>query len=409
VIDRVGISARFCAIEPFLNERSRRLFAASEARAAGRGGILAVSQVTGVARSTIGRGLRELSGGQDAHEGGLRRKGGGRKTVASQQPELSTTLLKLVDDAIRGDPESPLRWLSRSQRRLARELVAKGFNVSHKLVGRLLDKLGFSLQANAKTREGTSHPDRDAQFRHINTAAQARLAAGEPVISVDCQKKELVGDFKNGGREWRHSGDPEKVRLHDFEDKELGKAVPYGVPHGEPLSNHDIANNIGWVSVGIDHETSVFAVEAIRRWWQRLGQERFATSKRLMITADAGGSNGWRRRQGKIELQRFADETGLTIDVSHYPPGTSKWNRVEHRLFACITQNWCAKPLVSLQVIVSLIAATKTDTGLCVHCDLDENAYPTGAKIPKSVMRAISLTPNAFHGEWNYTIAPRPP
>jgi Rhodopirellula transposase DDE domain len=384
-----------------LNERSRRLFAASEAKAAGHGGILAVSEVTGVARSTIGRGLRELSSGRDANTGRLRRRGGGRKTVASQQPALAATLLKLVDDAIRGDPESPLRWLSRSQRRLARELVSEGFNVSHKLVGRLLNQLGFSLQANAKTREGASHPDRDAQFRYINATSQARLAAGEPVISVDCKKKELVGDFKNAGREWRRKGDPKKVRTHDFEDKELGKAVPYGV--------YDIANNVGWVSVGVDHETGAFAVETIRRWWQRLGQTRFAANKRLMITADAGGSNGWRRRLWKVELQRFADETGLTIDVSHFPPGTSKWNRIEHRLFACISQNWHAKPLVSLQVIVSLIAATKTETGLCVHCDLDQNEYPTGIKIPKSAMRAINLTPHAFHGEWNYTISPRPP
>jgi hypothetical protein len=401
VIDRSGIAARFAALQPFMNERSRRLFVASEAKAAGRGGIVVVSEVTGVARSTIGRGLRELDSGCDANADRLRRAGGGRKTVASQQPELSPTLLRLVDDAIRGDPESPLRWLSRSQRRLAQELAGQGFEVSHKLVGRLLRSLGFSRQANAKTREGASHPDRDAQFRYINAAAQARLAAGEPVISVDCKKKELVGDFKNAGREWRHKGDPEKVRTHDFEDKELGKAVPYGV--------YDIANNIGWVSVGIDHETGAFAVETIRRWWQRLGQERFAGNKRLMITADAGGSNGWRRRAWKLELQRFADETSLTIDVSHFPPGTSKWNRIEHRLFACITQNWRAKPLVSLQVIVSLIAATKTQTGLSVHCDLDQNEYPTGIKIPKSAMRAINLTAHAFHGEWNYTIKPRPP
>jgi Rhodopirellula transposase DDE domain len=397
MIDRAAIKARFETLAPYLDERARRLFAATEARAAGRGGIVAVSEVTGVARSTIGRGLRELGSGEARRER-VRRPGGGRRPKTETEPGLLGALEELIQSAIRGDPEAALLWVSRSQRHLAGALAARGFTASQTLVGRLLGKLGFSLQANRKTLEGSAHPDRDAQFEHINGMIKRFQAAEQPAISVDTKKKELVGDFKNGGQELRPKGDPEPVRVHDFKLPELGKVSPYGV--------YDITDNSGWVNVGIDHDTAAFAVESIRRWWNALGRERYPGSTGLLITADCGGSNGARVRLWKHELQGFADETGLAITVAHHPPGTSKWNRIEHRLFAFITQNWRGKPLVSHEVIVQLIGATRTTAGLDVQCRLDENSYPKAIKISDAQMSAINIRHDPFHGEWNYTIAP---
>jgi hypothetical protein len=401
VIDTASIKARFEALAPFLNERDRRLLAASEADALGRGGVTAVSAVTGLARSTIGRGLAELRNGENPTPDRVRRAGGGRKPKTETEPGLLEALAKLVQSAIRGDPEAALLWVSKSQRHLARALAERGFTASQKLVGRLLRRLGFSLQANQKTREGTSHPDRNAQFEYINAQVDAFQAAGQPTISVDTKKKELVGDFKNGGRELRPKGEPEPVRVHDFVIPELGKVAPYGV--------YDIAANAGWINLGINHDTAAFAVESIRRWWKELGQARYHQAKRLLITADCGGSNGARVRLWKTELQALADQTGLSITVAHLPPGTSKWNRIEHRLFAFITQNWRGKPLLTHQVIVQLIASTTTQTGLTVQCRLDQNAYDKGIKVSDAEMAKLNITPANFHGEWNYTIAPREP
>jgi len=401
VIDTQAIKARFDALAPHLNERARRLFAASEADAAGRGGIAAVAEVTGVARSTIGRGLAELRIKESASSCRIRRPGGGRKPKVETEPGLLDALADLVQSAIRGDPEAALLWVSKSQRHLAGALSERGFTASQKLVGRLLRGLGFSLQANRKTREGASHPDRNAQFERINAQINAFQAAGQPTISVDTKKKELVGDFKNGGRELRPKGDPEPVLVHDFMLPELGKVAPYGV--------YDIAANAGWINLGITSDTAVFAVESIRRWWRELGQSRYQTAKRILITADCGGSNGARVRLWKTELQRLADQTGLSITVAHLPPGTSKWNRIEHRLFSFITQNWRGKPLLTHQVIVQLIASTTTKKGLTVQCRLDENAYNKGIKVSDAEMATLNIMPANFHGEWNYTIEPRKP
>lgn len=401
MIDTVAIKARFQALAPFLDERARRLFAAGEARAAGRGGIMAVSAATGVARSTIGRGLADLRSEEGQQSRRIRRPGGGRRPKFETEPGLLKALASLVQPAIRGDPETALLWVSKSQRHLAGALAERGFTASQKLVGRLLRRLGFSLQANSKTREGTSHPDRNAQFEYINAQIEAFQASGQPTISVDTKKKELVGDFKNGGRELRPKGRPEPVRVHDFVIPELGKVAPYGV--------YDIAANAGWINLGITHDTGAFAVESIRRWWQDLGQERYQHAKRLLITADCGGSNGVRLRPWKTELQTLADQTGLSITVAHLPPGTSKWNRIEHRLFAFITQNWRGKPLLTHQVIVQLIANTTTSTGLTVQCRLDQTAYAKGIKVSDAEMAQLNITHAAFHGDWNYTIAPRKP
>ena len=401
MIDTEAIKARFEALAPHLNERARRLLAASEAHAAGRGGIAAVAEVTGVARSTIGRGLAELRINEGEVSRRIRRPGGGRKPKVETEPGLLDALADLVQSAIRGDPEAALLWVSKSQRHLAAALSERGFTASQKLVGRLLRRLGFSLQANRKTREGTSHPDRNAQFEHINAQINAFQAAGQPAISVDTKKKELVGDFKNGGRELRPKGDPESVRVHDFMLPELGKVAPYGV--------YDIAANAGWINLGITSDTAAFAVESIRRWWHELGQSRYQDANRILITADCGGSNGARVRLWKTELQRLADQTGLSITVAHLPPGTSKWNRIEHRLFAFITQNWRGKPLLTHQVIVQLIASTTTEKGLTVQCRLDENAYDKGIKVSDAEMATLNITPANFHGEWNYTIKPRKP
>jgi hypothetical protein len=401
VIDIASIKARFGALEPILDERGRRLFAASEARAAGHGGVAAVSQATGIARSTIDRGLADLRSGAVMFSTRVRRRGGGGKPSTETQPGLLETLNELVQSSIRGDPEAALLWVSKSQRHLSAALAEVGFTAGQKLVGRLLKRLGFSLQANSKTREGANHPDRNAQFEHINAEVKAFQAAGEPVISVDTKKKELVGDFKNGGRELRPKGQPEPVRVHDFAIPELGKVAPYGV--------YDVAANDGWINLGISHDTAAFAVESIRRWWHALGADRYPTATRLLINADCGGSNGNRVRLWKRELQVLADELGIAITVNHLPPGTSKWNRIEHRLFAFITMNWRAKPLLSYQVIIQLIASTTTDTGLVVACQLDANAYEKGLKVSDAEIAALNIEPAAFHGEWNYTVAARRP
>ena len=399
MIDTAAIKARFTALAPFLGERERRLWAASEALAAGRGGILAVSTMSGIARSTIGRGLAELRHGKNQIPGRIRRPGGGRKPKTETNPGLLDALSELVQSAIRGDPEAALLWVSRSQRHLAGALAKRGFSAGQKLVGRLLKRLGFSLQANSKTREGASHPDRDAQFDFINAQVQAFHKAGQPAISVDTKKKELVGDFKNAGRELRPKGQPEPVRVHDFILPELGKVAPCGV--------YDIAANAGWINLGITSDTAAFAVESIRRWWHELGKPRYPAGTRLLITADCGGSNGARVRLWKTELQTLAEQTGLSITMAHLPPGTSKWNRIEHRLFAFITQNWRGKPLLTHQVIVQLIASTTTQTGLTVQCRLDENIYEKGIKVSDAQIASLNITPAEFHGEWNYTIAPR--
>jgi len=393
------IKDRYARIAGTLDERGRRAVAASEALALGWGGITAVSRATGLSRTVIQMGIKELKGIiPSAAPGHIRRPGGGRKKTLETDPSVRSDLEQLVEPVTRGDPESPLRWTCKSVRKLAAALRARGHQVSHQWVAEALRELGYSLQGNRKTREGSDHPDRDEQFAHINTTADAFLAAGDPVISVDTKKKELVGDFKNGGREWRPQGEPEEVRVHDFAIPELGRVNPYGV--------YDLAQNRGWVNVGIDHDTAAFAVESIRRWWQGAGQVRFPEAQRLLITADGGGSNGSRVRLWKWELQRLADETGLQISVCHFPPGTSKWNKIEHRLFSFISQNWRGKPLLSYAVILSLIAATTTETGLTVESYLDTNTYPAGVKVSDADLATIRLQRDAFHGEWNYTISP---
>ena len=396
MIDVDAIRQRFSAVAPFLDERGRRVVAAAEASAAGYGGIAAVSVATGIAVSTIGRGLRELSEPRGLDR--VRRAGGGRKTNVAKDATLLSDLGALVEPTSRGDPQSPLLWTCKSVRRLAQELQGQGHHVGRTLVGELLDGMGYSLQGNRKTREGDSHPDRDAQFQHINAAVNTALAEHEPVISVDTKKKELVGDFKNAGREYRPAGDPEKVRVHDFLIKELGRAVPYGV--------YDLAANAGWVNLGIDHDTAAFAVHSIRRWWNEIGRTRYPHATRLLITADGGVSNGSRVRLWKRELQRLANEIGIDIAVHHLPPGTSKWNKIEHRLFSFISQNWRARPLVSYRVIVDLISATTTKAGLTVLCEIDQNLYPKGIAVSDAEMAALNITHHEFHGEWNYTIAP---
>jgi Rhodopirellula transposase DDE domain len=401
MIDEAAIRLRYEALKPVLDEQGRRRFAAAEAQAAGHGGVSAVARITGIARSTIGRGLTELREAGAPPPGRVRRPGGGRKPLSVTDPNLLDDLRRLVEPTTRGDPDRPLLWTAKSLRNLTAGLCVLGHRVCHNTVGTLLRTLGYSLQANRKTREGASHPDRDAQFGYLNEQVKAALAAGEPAISVDTKKKELIGDFKNGGREWRLRGEPEAVRVHDFLIPGLGRAVPYGV--------YDIGENAGWVSVGIDHDTASFAVNAIRRWWQLMGRARYPNATRLTITADSGGSNGARLRLWKRDLQKLADELGLTISVCHLPPGTSKWNKIEHRLFSFITQNWRGKPLVSHQVMIQLIAATTTKTGLKVHCELDPNTYPAGVKVTDAEIARVNLQRHDFHGDWNYTIMPSTP
>jgi hypothetical protein len=391
------LAAKFAAIFPHLDERQRRLLMGAEARALGHGGIRAVARAAGVREATVSLGVDELDSGTEPL-GRARRPGGGRKRVADADPGLVPALLALVEPEERGDPMSPLRWTTKSTRNLADELTRQGHRVGADTVGDLLRGEGFSLQGNAKTIEGQRHPDRDAQFRYINEQARAHQGTADPVISVDTKKKELVGEFKNGGREWRPKGEPEATRTHDFPGDSVGKAVPYGV--------YDLAANAGWVSVGTDHDTAAFAVESIRRWWKAAGSSDYPLARRLLITADAGGSNGYRTRAWKAELAALAVETGLEITVCHFPPGTSKWNKVEHRLFSHITMNWRGRPLTSHEVIVQTIAATTTRTGLRVRAELDTSAYDTGVKISDRQMDALPLTRHDWHGDWNYTLRP---
>jgi Rhodopirellula transposase DDE domain len=398
MVNEAAIRLRYEALEPVLDEQGRRRLAAAEAQAAGHGGVSAVARITGIARSTIGRGLADLRSAVVPERGRIRRPGGGRKPLTVKDPSLIEDLRELVEPVTRGDPQAPLKWTAKSLRKLADGLRALGHRVSHNTVAALLRTLDYSLQANRKTREGTSHPDRDAQFDYINAQVKQALARGEPAISVDTKKKELVGDFKNAGREWRPRGTPEPVRVHDFLIKQLGRAVPYGI--------YDFGENAGWVSLGIDHDTASFAVNAIRRWWQMMGRTRYPNASSLTITADCGGSNGARLRLWKLELQKLANELKLSVTVCHLPPGTSKWNKIEHRLFSFITQNWRGRPLVSHAVIVQLIAATTTKTGLKVHCEIDPNTYPAGIKVSDAEIACINLHRHDFHGDWNYTIIP---
>ena len=399
MIDEAAIGERFRALAGELNERQRRLWAAAEARSCGRGGIEATARATGIHQDTIRKGIRELESGERLPVGRVRRAGAGRKALTESDPTLLPDLKRLVEADTRGDPESPLLWTAKGVRTLAAALRERGHKVHFATVAKLLHGLGYSLQANRKTKEGASHPDRDAQFAHISETVKAALDAGEPAISLDTKKKELVGDFKNGGQEWRPKGTPELVRTHDFKDKELGKAIPYGI--------YDLANDEGWVNVGIDHDTAQFAVASIRGWWEHLGRQRFPAAKTLTITADCGGSNGNRTRLWKTELQHLADDTGLRIQVCHFPPGTSKWNKIEHRLFSFISRNWRARPLVSLEVIINLIGATTTRTGLEVYAQLDERAYPDKVQVSDADLAAVNLEHAAFHPDWNYTINPR--
>jgi len=400
MVDETVIQRKYVAIRDSLNERSRRLWAAAEAREAGRGGFAAVVRATGMSPRTLARGLRELQSPPVLPTGRIRRAGGGRKPTRVLEPGLVEALDRLVEPSTRGDPESPLRWTCKATRRLAEELGQQGYQASHTLVAQLLAEAHYSLQANQKNREGSHHPDRNAQFEHISRAVATQLRSGQPAISVDTKKKELVGDFKNGGREWQPKGRPEQVRVHDFVDRELGKAIPYGV--------YDLRRNVGWVSVGLTHDTASFAVATIRRWWRHMGQKAYPRARSVLITADSGGSNGARVRLWKWELQRLANETGLTIHVCHLPPGTSKWNKIEHRLFSFISQNWRGRPLLTHATIVNLIGSTRTEGGLKVRCMLDRRVYPTKVKVSETQMRTIHLIPDTFHGEWNYTIRPKP-
>jgi len=397
-MDASIVKAKFESLVCALDERGRRLWAATEAKAIGHGGIALVSRATGVSYSTITRGLKELESGLLPEPGRVRRPGGGRKKTLAKDATLLADLDGLVEPSVSGDPQSPLRWTSKSVRTLARELRDMGHNVSHQLVLELLDAAGYSLQANRKSREGSNHPDRDAQFRYIQRKVRRFQALGQPVISVDTKKKELVGNFKNAGKQWRPKGTPEPVRVHDFRIPELGKAIPYGV--------YDLTRNAGWVSVGIDHDTARFAVRTIGRWWQKMGRPLYQGTEALLVTADAGGSNGARTRLWKWELQQLANRTGLSITVCHFPPGTSKWNKIEHRLFSYISTNWRGRPLVSLAVIVNLIASTRTQEGLRVRCELDKGQYPKGQEISDEQMAQIRLAPHRFHPDWNYTIHP---
>jgi hypothetical protein len=397
------IAMKYLSLAPMMDERMRRQWAASEARAYGWGGVRAVSGAIGMSPNTIRRGLAELLDRQ-AHPGApvdlrIRRPGGGRKALTENDPDLLDALEHLVDPVTRGDPESPLRWTCKSTTQLAAALTRQGHALSPRSMGRLLNAAGYSLQSNRKTLEGASHPDRNAQFEHISHTVQAFQSRGQPVISVDTKKKELVGAFKNVGREWRPKGDPDTVKIYDFLDPELGKAIPYGV--------YDLSSNQGWVSVGVDHDTARFAVEAIRRWWRKMGSQRYPSARQLLITADGGGSNGSRCRLWKVALQDLASQLGLTIHVCHFPPGTSKWNKIEHRMFCHITQNWRGKPLVSHDIIINLIAGTATKTGLKIRAELDRGSYPTGVAVADEELASVNLKRASFHGDWNYAIRPK--
>lgn len=397
-----AIRSRYKSLEWVLDERLRRLYAAVEAKTFGHGGITLVQKATGVARNSIKQGLKELSQRskvtEDTASRRIRRVGGGRKASVKKDEGLRIALENLVEPLTRGDPESPLRWTCKSLRQLESELRSQGHAVSHSSIGSLLKELGYSLQGNRKTLEGSNHPDRNAQFEFINLRTEDAMRNGQPVISVDTKKKELVGQYKNGGKELRPKGDPERVKVYDFVDKKLGRANPYGV--------YDVANNSGWVSVGTDHDTASFAVATIRRWWLAMGKELYPDARELVITADGGGSNGSRVRLWKLELQKLANELDMSIRVSHFPPGTSKWNKIEHRLFSFISMNWRGKPLVSHETIVNLIAATTTKKGLKVRAELDSEHYPKGIKVTDDEFEAIQIVRDEFHGEWNYSIHP---
>ena len=398
------IRGKYESLSPAMNERLRRRWAATEARSLGWGGVTAVAAATGLTRKTIHKGIREVEA-EGVDPGSVlpperaRRAGAGRKPIQQSQPGILAALELLVESTARGDPQSPLRWTCKSTRRLAEELRRRKFRASPGKVGALLKEAGYSLQANRKTREGLSHPDRDAQFKHINARVCQFQRRSQPVVSVDTKKKELIGDFKNGGREWHRRSKPDEVRVHDFVDKTLGKAIPYGV--------YDVTNNEGWVSVGIDHDTARFAAEALRRWWKKMGSKRYPHATELLITADGGGSNGSRSRLWKVALQELADRLGLRLTVCHFPPGTSKWNKIEHRMFSHITMNWRGKPLVSHEVIVQLIANTTTAAGLKIRAALDPQRYSTGEKVSRAELERVHWTPAPFHGDWNYVIAPR--
>jgi hypothetical protein len=389
---------RYDAVKPHLTERQRRVWLGAEARELGSSGVRIVADAVGVAPDTVRRGRDELDDPQPLEVGRSRAPGGGRQRADVRDPGLVGALDKLVDPESRGDPMTPLRWTCKSLRQLAAQLRSQGHQASATLVQRLLHEAGYSLQANAKTVEGNQNPDRDAQFRHIHDTAAGFLAAGDPVVSIDCKKKELVGQFKNGGTQWRPQGDPERVNVHDFIDHQLGKAIPYGV--------YDLGANTGWVTVGVDHETAAFAVNTLRSWWNTVGRSAYLDTTRLLITADSGGANGNRRRAWKTELAALAAETGLQISVCHLPPGTSKWNKIEHRLFSQITRNWRGRPLTSHETIINLIGATTTTTGLTVTAQLDTAAYPTGVKVTDREMKQLPITRDTWHGEWNYTLLP---
>src|SRR5450631_1179646 len=398
MIDESKIAERFAGLGPELNERQRRLWAAAEARACGYGGIAAVARATGISKDTVGRGINELAAGVRLEPGRVRARGAGRRALTESDPGLVESLERLVDPDTRGDPESPLRWSSKSLGKLAGALVAAGHEVSDRSVGKLLKGLGFRLHANRKTREGKGHPDRDAQFRHINETVKTALEAGEPSISIDTKKRELVGDFKAVGREYEPTGRPVEVRTHDFKDKDLGHAIPYGV--------YDINANEGMVSVGVTNDTSVFAVNSIRAWWSHLGRARYPHATALTITADGGGSNSSRTRLWKLELQKLADELGFVSRVCHFPPGTSKWNKIEHRMFSFVSLNWRGKPLESLEVIIDLIGQTSTSTGLKVYARLDRGEYEKGIKVTDAEIAAVNIVRDDFHPDWNYEIRP---
>jgi len=398
MVDERLIETKYKMLLTSFTERTRRLWAATEARMAGRGGFAAVVRATGISPTTLAKAGRELGERDPLPPERVRRSGGGRKRTESLDPDVLPTLERLVEPTTRGDPESPLRWTCKSTRNLAEALRGQGHSLSHVTVARLLAEADYSLQGNRKTMEGTSHPDRNAQFEYINARSAQQLTRDQPVISVDTKKKELVGAFKNAGREWRPQGEPEAVRVHDFIDPEHGKAIPYGV--------YEVQRNVGWVSVGVTHDTSAFAVETIRKWWRHMGKKAYPRATSLLITADSGGSNGARVRLWKFELQRLANKTGLAIHVCHFPPGTSKWNKIEHRLFSFITQNWRGKPLRTRAAIVNMIASTRTRTGLKVRCVLDTHHYPKAVKVSDAQMQQLRLSPHNFHGDWNYTIAP---
>jgi DDE family transposase len=398
VVSLPELTAKFRAVWPLLDERTRRLMAASEAKQLGYGGVSLVRQACGLSRKAIGKGIHEIEAGV-ASEGRIRRPGAGRKAITVSDPRLVDTLEAMIDCQTRGDPESPLRWISKSTRAIATALTRRRHPVSHAKVAQILHQLDYSLQSNRKTEEGQDHPDRDAQFRHINTAVKRFLAQGCPVISVDTKKKELIGNYDNAGQQWLPAKQPRKVRGHDFPTPEVPRAYPYGI--------YDIGRNTGFVNIGTDHDTGAFAVASIRGWWRHEGKRLYPAATTILITADGGGSNGWRLRLWKLELQKFADETGLTLSVCHFPPGTSKWNKVEHRLFSFISSNWRGEPLRDYETVVHLIAKTTTAKGLTVTCRLDRRKYPTGRKVTQEEMKQIYLHPDRFHGEWNYVIKPR--